>query len=243
MHHTLFISDLHLCDTRPSITFAFCEFLARTASQADALYILGDLFEYWPGDDCIAAGHYAKAITSLHMLTQSGIPVFFMHGNRDFLIGETFAQASGSQLLPDPCHIMLYGAPVLLSHGDILCTDDLAYQQFRQQVREPAWQTEFLGKPLFERITIIEQLRAASNREKSVKAMAIMDVNQGAVSRLLTDYEYPPTLIHGHTHRPGVHQYQIDGHSCTRWVLGDWYNQGSYLRMDADGITSHALKI
>lgn len=177
------------------------------------------------------------------MLTQSGIPVFFMHGNRDFLIGETFAQASGSQLLPDPCHIMLYGAPVLLSHGDILCTDDLAYQQFRQQVREPAWQTEFLGKPLFERITIIEQLRAASNREKSVKAMAIMDVNQGAVSRLLTDYEYPPTLIHGHTHRPGVHQYQIDGHSCTRWVLGDWYNQGSYLRMDADGITSHALKI
>lgn len=191
----------------------------------------------------MAAGHYANAIAGLHRLTQSGVPVFFMHGNRDFLIGETFAQASGSRLLDDPCCITLYGAPVLLSHGDILCTDDLAYQQFRQQVRQPAWQTEFLRKPLPERMTIIEQLRIASNREKSVKSMAIMDVNQEAVRGLLTDYEYPPTLIHGHTHRPGMHQYEISSHHCTRWVLGDWYTQGSYLRMDEAGITSHTLKL
>jgi UDP-2,3-diacylglucosamine hydrolase len=243
VHHTLFISDLHLCDTRPAITSAFNDFLTNTASQANALFILGDLFEYWPGDDCVAAGHYANTIAGLRKLTQSGVAVFFMHGNRDFLIGETFAQASGSRLLPDPCHTTLYGTPVLMSHGDILCTDDLAYQQFRQQVRQSDWQTEFLGKPLFERIAIIEQLRVASNREKSVKSMAIMDVNQDAVSRLLTDYAYPPTLIHGHTHRPGVHQYEIDGHHCTRWVLGDWYNQGSYLRMDAAGIASHTLEL
>ncbi len=241
MQHTLFISDLHLCDTRPAITAAFGDFLSRIASQADGLYILGDLFEYWPGDDYITAGFHDSTIASLSALTQAGLPIFFIHGNRDFLIGEAFARTTGVTLLADPSSIMLYGKRILISHGDALCTDDVAYQVFRQQVRQPDWQKNFLAQPLDQRIAIIEQLRSASDREKSIKSMDIMDANPDAVRQLLSKHHYPELLIHGHTHRPAMHVHEIDGHRCTRWVLGDWYEQGSYLNVSPSGITTHLL--
>ncbi len=241
MHHTIFVSDLHLCDTRPGITAAFGSFLSQTAAKADSLYILGDLFEYWPGDDCIAAGLYTDTIVSLRALSQAGVPVFFMHGNRDFLIGQEFTRTTGVTLLQDPGVITLYGTPVLLSHGDALCKDDLAYQEFRQQVRQPDWQTKFLSQPLPQRIAIIEQLRSTSDREKSAKSMDIMDVNQDSVQHLLSEYDYPSIFIHGHTHRPARHELEVSGHKCTRWVLGDWYEQGSYLCVSPTGVTTHKL--
>ncbi len=255
MNHSLFISDLHLCDSRPNITTAFIHFLEHTASQAQALYILGDLFEYWAGDDAISnnisetnvietavikSGALQASIHALSSLAKT-TPVFFMAGNRDFLIGNKFEKATGIKILPDPSLIILYGKPVLLSHGDALCTDDTAYQTFRQEVRSPAWQAQFLSQPLQQRIDYIEQLRAKSEQAKSTKSMQIMDVNEAAVANLLQQYDYPPLFIHGHTHRPQAHEYLLAGHACKRVVLGDWYEQGSYLRLDVNGCHSHTL--
>jgi UDP-2,3-diacylglucosamine hydrolase len=241
MNHCLFISDLHLCDSRPHITKAFIAFLEKTAVHSQALYILGDLFEYWAGDDAIASGIHKSIINALHNLTRQGLKVFFMHGNRDFLIGEVFAKATGVTILPDPSLVMLYGKSILLSHGDSLCTDDVAYQQFRSEVRSPSWNNLFLNQPLATRIAYIEQLRATSEQEKSVKSMQIMDVNKEAVDNLLRKYGYPPVFIHGHTHRPDRHIHEADGKVCERWVLGDWYEQGSYLRLTASGCYSQTL--
>lgn len=250
MNCSLFISDLHLCDSRPHITTAFVQFLENTARQADALYILGDLFEYWAGDDAISndvietaeikSGALQTSIHALRRLAKT-VPVFFMAGNRDFLIGESFAATTGITILPDPTLLTLYATPVLLSHGDELCTDDTAYQTFRQQVRNPAWQSQFLSQPLQNRIAYIEQLRAKSEQEKSTKSMQIMDVNAAAVKALLKQYHYPPLFIHGHTHRPNMHTVNSDGHTSQRWVLGDWYEQGSYLMLDADGCRASKL--
>ena len=240
MDHSLFISDLHLCDSRPHITAAFIEFLERTAAKAQALYILGDLFEYWAGDDAIEAGAQQASIGALHRLSKN-IPVFFMAGNRDFLIGDGFTKATGITILPDPSLITLYGKPVLLSHGDALCTDDTAYQMFRDEVRSQAWKNQFLSQPLANRVAYIEQLRARSEQEKSTKAMQIMDVNAVAVENLLRQYDYPPLFIQGHTHRPNTHVYCLAGHTCERRVLGDWYEQGSYLMLNADGCHSRML--
>ena len=164
-----------------------------------------------------------------------------MAGNRDFLIGAAFANATGITILPDPSLLNLYGKPVLLSHGDALCTDDTAYQNFRNDVRSPAWQQQFLAQPLEKRIAYIEQLRAKSEQEKSTKSMQIMDVNAAAVEDLLRQYDYPPLFIHGHTHRPNTHVYHLAGHTCERRVLGDWYEQGSYLLLNADGCSSCRL--
>jgi UDP-2,3-diacylglucosamine hydrolase len=239
--HSLFISDLHLCSSRPAITRQFVDFLQTTAGRAEALYILGDLFEYWAGDDDLHDIHHQDIITALNELTRAGTQVFFMHGNRDFLLGEAFAQASGITLLADPTLITLYGRRVLLSHGDELCTDDVAYQAFRRQVREPVWQQQFLAQPLTARKTQIEALRQRSEQEKSHKAESIMDVNADAVKALLRQYDYPELLIHGHTHRPARHEIEADGHHCERWVLGDWYEQGSCLRCDSQGCSSHSL--
>ena len=245
MNHSLFISDLHLCDSRPHINSAFISFLEKTASQAQALYILGDLFEYWAGDDVIqndvikTTGLQAN-VHALRSLTKT-TPVFFMAGNRDFLIGDGFAKATGITILPDPSLLNLYGKPVLLSHGDALCTDDIAYQQFRAEVRSEAWQKQFLGQPLAKRIAYIELLRSKSEQEKSTKSMQIMDVNALAVAHLLTQYHFPPLFIHGHTHRPKRHLHSINGHDCVRWVLGDWYEQGSYLMLDAEGCQAKRL--
>ena len=245
MNHSLFISDLHLCDSRPHITTVFIQFLQHTAAKAQALYILGDLFEYWAGDDSIDApsietnniktGSLQTIIHALRSLTKAGTQVFFMAGNRDFLIGADFEKATGANILNDPSLVNLYGKSVLLSHGDALCTDDIAYQAFRTEVRNKAWQADFLSQPLANRVAYIAQLRGKSEQEKSTKSMQIMDVNTVAVESFLTRFDYPPIFIHGHTHRPNQHLHAIDGHQCVRWVLGDWYEQGSYLMLNADG--------
>ncbi len=235
MDHSLFISDLHLCESRPLITQAFVHFLNTSATHAQALYILGDLFEYWAGDDAIAAGKHQAVIAALRHLGTQGVRVYLMHGNRDFLIGDGFAKATDTTLLPDPSLITLYGKPVLLSHGDVLCTDDLAYQQFRREVRSDAWKTLFLSQTLEKRIAYIEELREKSEQAKSSKSIQIMDVNQDAVAHLLTQTHFPPLFIHGHTHRPSKHVHDTQGHASERWVLGDWYEQGSYLRLDSNG--------
>lgn len=240
MAFSLFISDLHLCDARADIIEAFTHFLATTATHAEALYILGDLFEYWPGDDAIATGEHHVSIQALKQLSEKGISTFFMHGNRDFLIGEGFSAATNIQLLTDPTLIERYGQRFLLSHGDALCTDDVAYQAFRKTVRTAAWQTDFLSQSLDERLAYIESVRSKSEQEKSIKSMEIMDVNQHAVEALLSSHAFP-TLIHGHTHRPATHTHTIGKHRCERWVLGDWYEQGSYLQLDASGLHAHQL--
>lgn len=233
--HVVFISDLHLCASRPVITEQFLQFLDSTAKQADALYILGDLFEYWAGDDDLEDAHHQKVIQTLSRLSECGTACYLIHGNRDFLLGNAFAQAAKLQLLQDPTMLHLYGHRVLLSHGDALCTDDLAYQEFRAQVRSPAWQSQFLSQPLTARKAQIQALRMRSEQEKSGKPEVIMDVNDDAVSNLLRTYDYPQIFIHGHTHRPAMHALQVDGHVIQRWVLGDWYEQGSCLRLDSSG--------
>ena len=233
--HSLFISDLHLCASRPHITTVFLDFLKNTASKAQALYILGDLFEYWAGDDDIQDVHHQAIIAAFRKLSNAGIKLYLMHGNRDFLIADEFCQASGISLLRDPSLILLYGKSVLLSHGDDLCTDDVEYQKFRLQVRSDKWQQDFLQQPLQIRKAQIETIRTRSELEKSQKSMEIMDANQEAIHRLLASQHYPDLLIHGHTHRPAEHHFQLDGHNITRWVLGDWYEQGSYLRFDQSG--------
>ena len=231
----LFISDLHLCVSRPHITIAFLDFLQTTAIKAKALYILGDLFEYWAGDDDIDDTFHQQVITAFKTLADTGVQLFLMHGNRDFLISQRFCTAAKITLLNDPTLVVLHGKKALLSHGDDLCTDDTAYQNFRLQVREKGWQKEFLNQPLETRKKQIEAIRAHSEQEKSQKSAQIMDVNLDAVNALLQAYHYPQLLIHGHTHRPNQHQIQLDGHDMTRWVLGDWYEQGSYLSCDQNG--------
>jgi len=233
---TLFISDLHLCDSRPQITQMFLGFLENTAKGAEGLYILGDLFEYWAGDDeLLADRHHQQIAMALHKLVRSGTPVFVMHGNRDLLIGRQFEAASGAQLIPDPTMLHLYGRKLLLSHGDALCTDDVEYQAFRRQVHAAAWQQDFLAQPLALRKAQIEGLRQQSEQEKSRKAMTIMDVNAQAVEAFARQHAFPAILIHGHTHRMGRHPLTVDGHDCERIVLGDWYESGSYLECTASG--------
>ena len=237
---TLFISDLHLCASRPAITAAFIEFLQNTASKVKALYILGDLFEYWAGDDDIDDTFHQQIISSFKNLSATGVKVFLMHGNRDFLIAEGFCQMAGITLLNDPTMIDLHGKKALLSHGDDLCVDDVAYQQFRSQVRDKKWQHEFLNQPLQARKKQIEAIRARSEQEKTQKSLEIMDVNAEAVNALLGKYQ-PDLLIHGHTHRPNQHSIELDGRVITRWVLGDWYEQGSYLACDQYGCKNMGL--
>lgn len=239
--HSLFISDLHLCSSRPGITRQFVDFLHTTASRAEALYILGDLFEYWAGDDDVGDPRHQDMVAALSELSRNGTRVYFMHGNRDFLLGDVFAQATGVTLLQDPTLVTLYGRRVLLSHGDLLCTDDIEYQAFRWQVRDPAWQQQFLSQPLAGRKAQIEALRQRSEQEKSHKSESIMDVNAEAVHAWLRQYDYPEMLIHGHTHRPARHDIEVDGHRCERWVLGDWYEQGSCLRCDESGCSNQPL--
>ena len=240
--HSLFISDLHLCPSRPQITAEFIAFLETKAPAAEALYILGDLFEYWAGDEDVDDAHHRDIVLALGTLAVTGTQIFFMHGNRDFLLGLEFAKAAGLTILPDPTPLNLYGKRALLSHGDALCTDDVDYQEFRLQVRGPAWQQAFLQQPLASRKAQIEVLRRRSEQEKSHKTESIMDVNAEAVAALIRSHDYPEILIHGHTHRPARHQLQVDGHACERWVLGDWYEQGSCLRCDASSLSAQAIQ-
>lgn len=236
---TLFISDLHLDPERPDITGQALEFLATETHEADALYILGDLFEAWVGDDD-PEPEKRRVIAALKKLSDGGLPCYFMHGNRDFLVGEGFAAASGCTLLADPTIVDLYGTKVMLMHGDTLCTDDHPYQAFRQTVRNPAWQQAMLARPLAERVALAKQMRAASAASMAGKSEEIMDVNQDAVVAAMREHGVY-TLLHGHTHRPGVHSFAADGHGALRIVLGDWYTQGSALSWNKDGFVLRTL--
>ena len=237
---TLFISDLHLDADRPDVIDLFGAFLDGQARGADALYILGDLFEAWVGDDDPShAGAFVAG--KLRALSASGVPVYFIRGNRDFLLGEAYARRAGMRILPDPAVVVLHGEPTLILHGDLLCTDDLAYQQFRAQTRDPRWQAQFLAQPLQARLAFAAQARAASQArhgELVAQGMAetIGDVAGDTVRAWFARHGLR-RMIHGHTHRPAIH---VAG-DATRIVLGDWYEQGSVLRVDAGGAALEAL--
>jgi len=237
--HTLLISDLHLAPARPQITEQFLRFTRDIAPGAEALYVLGDLFEYWAGDDDDdALGlHTASALAGL---AARGTRVFLMHGNRDVLMGAELARRCGATLLEDPLLADLHGTPTLLTHGDALCTGDADYQRFRAYARDPANQAAFLAQPLSARREQMRGMRAQSEASKQQKAEAIMDVSPAAVEELLRHHGYP-RLIHGHTHRPARHLHVVDGRSCERWVLNDWYECGGYLRCDAVGCMMHRM--
>lgn len=229
---TLFISDLHLDAERPQVTELFLRFLRGEARDADALYILGDLFEAWVGDDDPSEAGAAVA-QGLDALSRAGVPSYFMRGNRDFLLGDDYARRAGMTVLPDPSVVVLYGRPALLMHGDTLCTDDVGYQAFRAQTRDPRWQARFLAQPLAARLAFAQQARAASRAHQATME-ALTDVNPATVAATLAQFGID-TLIHGHTHRPAVHELDVDGRACRRIVLGDWYDQGSVLRVHRDG--------
>jgi UDP-2,3-diacylglucosamine hydrolase len=226
---TLFISDLHLDDRRPETTGLLMQFLQNEAGGADALYILGDLFEYWLGDD-VPSQCATQVATALSALKDSGVPCYFMHGNRDFLLRDTYAGQAGMTLLPEECVVDLYGEQVLLMHGDSLCTDDIPYQQFRTLVRNPAWQDDFLSKTPQDRLHVAMQARDASAEHKDNVDMAIMDVNQAEVVAAFERHGVQK-MIHGHTHRPAKHDLEANGKPAQRIVLGDWYTQASVLRV------------
>jgi UDP-2,3-diacylglucosamine hydrolase len=236
---TLFISDLHLEAARPEIGEQFLEFLGGAARRADALYILGDLFEAWIGDDD-PSEYYAGMKQAIRGLADTGVPVFFMHGNRDFLIGERFADEAGVTLLEDPHEIELFGEKVLLSHGDFLCTDDVEYQQVRAMTRNPDWQAMMLAKSIEERSAVARQAREQSMAHGQATDMDIMDVNPQAVEATIREHGCD-VLLHGHTHRPAVHPFHVDGRPVHRVVLGDWYEQGSMVEWDDDGPRLEAL--
>ncbi|KAA3626056.1 MAG: UDP-2,3-diacylglucosamine diphosphatase [Proteobacteria bacterium] len=230
---TLFISDLHLDEDRPEVVELFYAFLNQRAMRAAALYILGDFFEVWIGDDDDSP-LASTVIKQLRRLADRGVPVFLMVGNRDFLIGERFAEMSRCRLLPEPSVIDLFGTPTLLLHGDSLCTDDREYQAFRKQVRGAEWRSGFLARSLQERSAAARELRTASRRRSRDKPQAIMDVNNGAVIEALRTHGVYQ-LIHGHTHRPAIHRLEVDGTSAQRIVLGDWNDTAQVLVCGANG--------
>jgi UDP-2,3-diacylglucosamine hydrolase len=230
---TLFISDLHLEADRPEIGEQFLAFVAGPARGADALYILGDLFEAWVGDDD-PSPYYADMKDALRELSNSGVPVYFMHGNRDFMIGERFAEETGVTLLPDPYPVKLYGEKVLLSHGDYLCTDDVEYQKVRAMTRNPEWQAMMMSKSLEERLAFARQAREQSQARSASMTEEIADVNEDAVEAAIREHGVE-ILLHGHTHRPAVHPFHVDERPVHRIVLGDWYEQGSMVEWDEDG--------
>ena len=236
-----FISDLHLCDERPRINDIFIDFVERVAPQAEALYILGDLFEYWIGDDDVNNALAARVAESLAALSSSGVKVFLMQGNRDVVMGEAYARRCGATLIPDPTVIDLYGTRTLLMHGDTLCTGDIEYQKFRAYIRNPQTQAKLLAQPLATRHAQAQAIRAQSESSKIGKAEEIMDVSISAVHDALQLHQ-TPRLIHGHTHRPMRHQHVVQGLTHERWVLGSWYEAGSYLRSGPDGCQAVMLK-
>jgi UDP-2,3-diacylglucosamine hydrolase len=230
---TLFISDLHIDASCRPIIRQFTEFLQTQARGADALYILGDLFDSWVGDDAPDAGQSA-AIAAIKSLTASGVPCFVMHGNRDFLLGTRFCADTGARLLPDPVIVTLYGEPVLVMHGDALCTDDRAYQRLRATVRDADWQRQFLALSVAARRTLAGAARTGSQAHMASMQDAITDVNAESVAAALRAAG-TSLLLHGHTHRPGIQSLSVDGRECARIVLGDWHNEGSLLRWDSSG--------
>lgn len=238
---TLFISDLHLDPSRPATTACLLDLLAGPARTAESLYILGDLFESWVGDDDPSEAG-ARVADALRRLSDTGVAIHFMRGNRDFLLAAEYADRCGMRLLPDPCVIDLHGTPTLLLHGDLLCTDDHAYQAWRRQSRQPEWQAAVLGQPLAARLALAAKAREESRRHQQGAAEAIMDAAAATITELFRLYGVE-RMIHGHTHRPGFHSYWLDGRVRTRIVLGDWYVHGSLLRADADGLALLPLPI
>lgn len=236
---TLFVSDLHLDGEWPHISAQFFEFLQTEARQARALYILGDLFETWVGDDDDDA-HKAQVEAALRDLSDAGVPCYFMHGNRDFMVGEDFAARAGLTLLADPTVVDLGGQKVALMHGDTLCTDDHEYQAFRGMVRNLHWQRAMLTRSLEERRGFAAQARDASRAAMGGKPEEIMDVNAAEVIRVMDELGVQ-TLIHGHTHRPAIHRLETAGGPARRIVLGDWYDQGSVLRWDGQDFDLQTL--
>ena len=245
---TFFLSDLHLDPSRPQVTALALAFLQGPAMQADAVYILGDLFEAWIGDDAAQppADAVADALLALH---RAAVPVYFVHGNRDFLLGADYARRSGMRLLPDPAVIELYGKATILQHGDLLCTDDTAYLAFRAQSRDPAFIANFLAQSPAQRIAFANKARQASAASQAAmkdnsqaEFEAITDATPAAIERAFARYGCTQ-MIHGHTHRPAMHYHQVDGRTCTRVVLGDWYEQGSILTVDADGMALQQLPL
>jgi UDP-2,3-diacylglucosamine hydrolase len=234
MQRALFISDLHLTSERPAANEAFFAFLEREAAGALGLYILGDLFEFWIGDDDLADPLNAIVAGFLANTAKSGTPVHVMHGNRDFLLADAFCKAAGAKLLPDPTKVDLFGTPTLLMHGDTLCTEDEAYQEWRRLCRSDAWQGPFLAEALEGRRKQMLALRRQSEQDKQAKPATVMDVNEDAVRQALRACDCS-RLIHGHTHRPGHHRIEVDGRQCERWVLQDWYGRGGFLEVTAEG--------
>ncbi|MCU6433182.1 UDP-2,3-diacylglucosamine diphosphatase [Undibacterium sp. Jales W-56] len=241
----LFVSDIHLRASLPKTAMAFFDFLNRYGSQAEQLFLLGDLFEYWAGDDAMAMPFNSDIVAALRAVSDAGTRVYWIAGNRDFLVGEQFAMATGATLLPDPSTVVIANQKIVLAHGDEQCTDDVAYIAFRNQVRQPAWRNQFLSMPLAERNAMIEGMRQDSKIEQQSKTAAIMDVSPEAISQLFSD-SGAAIMIHGHTHRPAIHQH-VQG---TRYVLPDWecdieavhggwlglYDDGSFVRFDVNGI-------
>lgn len=239
---TLFIADLHLDPSRPLITALFERYLASDeVRQANALYILGDLVEAWIGDDDDAELP-RRIAAATRAVSDAGVPVFFMAGNRDFLLGEDFARRAGMTLLDDGVVHAIHGQATLLMHGDVLCTDDVAYQAVRQQVRNPAWKAQILSMSLDARRAFAAKARADSRAHTGVTQESIMDVNADAVKRAL-DHAGVTRLIHGHTHRPAVHSLTIGQQTAERIVLGDWYEHGSVLKVSAGAVELHGLAV
>ncbi len=236
MARTLFISDLHLSTQRPALVAAFHEFVRGPARGAAALYILGDLFDLWLGDDQLRDPLASGVAAALADLAQSGTAIYLQRGNRDFLLGERFARASGATLLDDAVVHQLHGTPTLIMHGDQLCTDDVGYQRFRAWWQDPVHRRRFLALPLFARRGIGAALQSRSRKAMANKPEEIMDVNADAVAAALRERGVT-RLIHGHTHRPARHEHDVDGRTCVRQVLADWYRKASYLEVSDAGMT------
>lgn len=230
---TLFISDLHLSPSTHEITACFIRFMREEASQAEALYVLGDLFEFWVGDD--DKSKFAQTIRDeFRRLTRSGVPCYFTQGNRDFLVGKRFAKQTGVTLLGDETVIDLYGQPTVILHGDTLCTDDVSYLEYRKKVHQPWLQWVFNRIPMFIKQKIVAKVQTDISADKQTKSLEIMDVNQQEVESVMNKY-HVELMIHGHTHRPNIHRFISNGKTLHRVVLGDWYTQGSVLVVDKTG--------
>lgn len=236
-----FISDLHLSPRSPGATRLFLDFLTGRARDGEALYILGDLFEAWVGDDDRSDPFNVKIVAALRDASDAGLAIFIQHGNRDFLLGNEFAAAAGAHLLPDPYVLSTPEWQFVLSHGDVLCIDDAAYMAFRRQVRDPQWQAAFLAKPLAERQAIAVHLREQSEQGKQEKSAYEMDLNPGETDDFLRQHGYA-TFIHGHTHRPATHDHIVDGIHVERWVLADWHeDRGECLVWDGETLHRETL--
>lgn len=229
---TLFISDLHLSPTTPDINACFIKFMREEAVHADALYVLGDLFEFWIGDD--DTSDFAKQIRAeFKRLTDAGVPTFFTQGNRDFLVGRRFAKQTGVTLLGDETVIDIYGRKAVVLHGDTLCTDDVSYLKYREKVHQPWLQWIFNRIPMFIKKKIVSKVQSDIKDDKQTKSLDIMDVTQSEVEKVMKQHNVD-LMIHGHTHRPKVHTFEVSGVTNTRIVLGDWYTQGSVLTYTED---------